>query len=121
MALPRSIEDANKQMRTAALERLKAEYGVILDKTARRAEGIAAAIRQIEPGLDSGDPMVLIRAWVAIKPSEVVPGRLAYGSGKPYSLELDRGMRYARDRLQSMRMPSPVSMSSKVQYSPEFA
>jgi len=119
MALPRSIEDANKQMRTAALERLKTEYGVILDKTARRAEGIAAAIRQIDPGLDSGDPMVLIRAWVAIKPAEVVPGRLAYGSGKPYSL--DSSMRYARDRLQSMRMPSPVSMSSKVQYSPEFA
>lgn len=118
MALPRTIEDANKQMRTAALERLKAEYGVILDKTARRAEGIAAAIRQIEPGLDLEDPMVLIRAWVALKPSEVVPGRLAYGSGNPYSL--DREMRYARDRLQSMRMPSPVSMSSKIMQPREF-
>ncbi|MCG7328043.1 hypothetical protein [Achromobacter sp. ACRQX] len=119
MALPRTIEDANKQMRTAALDRLKTEYGVILDKTARRAEGIAAAIRQIEPGLDSGDPMVVIRAWVAFKPTEVVPGKLAFASGRPYTL--DSTMRNAAARLQAMRMPSPVSMSSKVQYSPEFA
>ncbi len=119
MALPRTIEDANKQMRTAALERLKAEYGVILDKTARRAEGIAAAIRQIEPGLDSGDPMVLIRAWVAIKPAEVVPGKLAFASGRPYTL--DNTMKFAAARLQAMRMPTPLSMTSRVQYSPEFA
>lgn len=119
MALPRSMEDSNKQMRTAAIERLRSEHGVVLDKKRRGSEGIADAIRLIEPSLQSDDPMVLIRAWVALKPSEVVPGRLAYGSGQPY--KLDNTMRYAAARLQAMRMPSPVNMSSKVLYSPEFA
>ncbi|CAB3653888.1 hypothetical protein LMG26685_02896 [Achromobacter mucicolens] len=119
MALPRSIEDSNKQMRTAAIERLRAEHGVVLDKKRRGAEGIADAIRAVEPSLQSDDAMVLIRAWVALKPSEVVPGRLAYGSGQPYTL--DSTMRNAASRLQAMRMPTPVSMSSRVQYSPEFA
>lgn len=119
MALPRSIEDANKQMRTAAIERLRSEHGVVLDKKRRGPEGIADAIRLVEPSLQSDDPMVLIRAFVALRPSEVVPGRLAFGSGQPYTL--DKTMRYATSRLQAMRMPTPVSMSSKVLYSPEFA
>lgn len=119
MALPRSIEDSNKQMRTAAIERLRSEHGLVLDKKRRGPEGIADAIRLVEPSLQSDDPMILIRAWVALKPSEAVPGKLVFGSGRPY--RLDPQMRSALARLQGMRMPTPVSMSSKVLYSPEFA
>ncbi|SIT27986.1 hypothetical protein SAMN05428937_3761 [Achromobacter sp. MFA1 R4] len=63
--------------------------------------------------------MTVIRAWVAIKPSDVVPSRLLSETGREY--KFGRDMRHAAARLQAMRMPTPVSMSSKVLYSPEFA
>lgn len=117
MALPRSMEDANKQMRNAAVEKLRGE-GVRLPKGERTACSIARKIREIEPRLHSDDPMVIIRAWVALKVDAVVPGRLAWGTGQPYTL--DGQMRYAQARLQAMRMPAPVNMGSRVLYSPEF-
>lgn len=118
MALPRSMEDANKQMRNAAVEKLRGE-GVRLAKGERTACSIARKIREIEPDLHSDDPMVIIRAWVSLKADAVVPGRLAWGTGRPYSL--DHQMQYAQARLQAMRIPAPVNMSSRVLYSPEFA
>lgn len=110
MALPRTIEDANKLMRTAALERLKAEHGVILDKTARRAEGIANAIRRIEPSLQSEDAMLLIRAWLALKPSGVTPGRAVTETGRRYSLSAQ--MRHLAERAKVQ--PAILSISSNV-------
>lgn len=117
MALPRSVEDSNKQMRTAAIERLRSEYGVVLDKKRRGPDGIADAIRQIEPTLQSDDSMLLIRAWVALRPSEIVPARLAFGTGRAYTL--DAHMRQAASRLAGM--PRLMSMSSSILYNPEVA
>lgn len=121
MAIPRRAEDSNKQMRNAAIARLRSEYGVTLSKKNRAADGIAHAIRQIEPALQSDDPMVLIRAWVALKPEQAVPARLLTETGRVYQLSKDKALNFAVSRLRDMRMPSPVSMSSKVPYSPEFA
>ena len=104
-------------MRMAAIERLRVEFGIKITKHTNCSSRIADEIRKVEPGLSQGDPMALIRAWVAIKPSDVVPGRLAYGSGQPYTL--GDQLRHAKARLKGM--PSPVNMSSKVLYSPEFA
>ena len=117
MALPRSAEDSNKQMRNAAIGRLRSEYGVTLSKKKRAADGIAEAIRQIEPALQSDDPMTLIRAWVALKPTDVVPARLMLTTDRTY--KLDAHMRNAVARLNGI--PAPINMSSKVLYSPEFA
>jgi len=115
MALPRSVEDSNKQMRAAAIERLRTEFGVKLTKHNRCSTRIADAIRQVEPGLDAADPMLLIRAWVALKPSEVVPGRQLMETGRPYSL--DARMRQAAQR--ASYQPHLISMSSSVLYNPE--
>lgn len=119
MAIPRSIEDSDKQMRNAAIERLRVEYGVKITKHNNCAPRIAEAIRQVEPGLQSTDPMTLIRAWVALKPSDVVPARLITDTGREY--QHLRDMQHAAARVRGMGMPSPVNMSSKVLYSPEFA
>lgn len=117
MALPRSVEDSNKQMRTAAIERLRVEFGVKLTKHNRCSTRIAEAIRQVEPALQSDDPMLLIRAWVGLKPSDVVPGRQAHETGRPYTF--DSQMRHAASRVQGM--PKLMSMSSSVFYNPEVA
>lgn len=117
MALPRSIEDSNKQMRTAAIERLRAEFGVKLSKHNRCSTRIAEAIRQVEPGLQSDDAMLLIRSWVGLKPSDVVPGRLTAANTRPYVM--DAGMRLAAER--AAYQPHMISMSSGVLYSPENA
>jgi len=121
MAIPRSVEDSNKQMRRAAVERLRVEFGVKISTHNNCAPRIADAIRKVEPGLQSSDPMTLILAWVAIKPSDVVPARLLTDTGRVYELGKDRAMQNAAARLQAMRMPTPLNMSSKVLYSPEFA
>lgn len=117
MALPRSVEDSNKQMRTAAIQRLRTEFGVRLSKHNRCSTRIADAIRQVEPGLDAADPMLLIRAWVAIKPSEVVPGRQLLETGRTYTL--DAHMRQAAQR--ASYQPHLISMSSSVLYNPEVS
>jgi len=117
MALTRRAEDSNKQMRNSAIARLRSEYGVTLSKKKRAADGIAEAIRQVEPALQSDDPMTLIRAWVALKPTDVVPARLMLSTDRTY--KLDAHMRNAAARLSGM--PAPVNMSSKVLYSPEYA
>ena len=121
MALPRSVEDSNKQMRIAAIERLRVEFGVNLTKHGRCSTRVADAIRQVDPGLDAADPMLLIRAWVALRPSDVVPARLFTDTGRVYQMSKDKGLQFAAARLQDMRMPSPVNMSSKVLYGPEYA
>jgi predicted oxidoreductase len=119
MAIPRSVEDSNKQMRNAAIDRLRSQYGVKITKHSSCATRIAEEIHKVDPSLPAGEAMTVIRAWVALRPSEVVPARLAFGSGQPYTL--DTQMRLAKARLQDMRMPSPVNMTSKVLYSPEYA
>ncbi|MGR8759454.1 hypothetical protein PVB08_22315 [Bacillus thuringiensis] len=118
MALPRNTEYANKLMRSAAVERLRT-FGIHMNKHYRSPLAIARKIQEISPELHSDDPMVIIRAWVSLKADAVVPGRLAWGTGQPYVL--DSQMRYAQARLQAMRMPAPVNMSSRVLYSPDFA
>lgn len=115
MALPRSIEDANKQMRTAAIERLRTEFGVRLSKHIRSPKGIADAICQIDPTLEGREAMAVIRAWVALRPSEVVPGRQLLETGRPYTL--DAHMRQAAQR--ASYQPHLISMSSSVLYNPE--
>ncbi|OAE52863.1 hypothetical protein A7J71_18005 [Achromobacter insolitus] len=115
MALPRSIEDSDKQMRTAAIERLRTEFGVKLSKHNRCSTRIVDAIRQLEPHLQSENPMLLIRAWVGLKPSDVVPGRLAAPSDRPYVM--DAGMRIAAER--ASFQPHMISMSSSVLYASE--
>lgn len=117
MALPRSVEDSNKQMRTAAIERLRVEFGLKLSKHNRCSTRIADAIRQVEPGLDAADPMLLIRAWVALKPSEVVPGRQLLETGRQYTM--DAHMRLVAQR--ASYQPHLISMSSSVLYNPEVA
>lgn len=116
MALPRSIEDSNKQMRTAATDRLRAEHGVTLSKKKRGAEGIAEAIRSLESAIQSDDAMTLIRAWVALKPSAVVPARALPTSDRPYVISA--AMRLAAQR--AAFQPPLISMSSKVLYAPEY-
>lgn len=115
MALPRSIEDSNKRMRTAAIERLRSDFGVRLSKHDRSSTRIADAIRQVDPSLEVADPMLLIRAWVAVKPSEAVPGRQITETGRPYTL--DAHMRQAVQR--ASHQPPLIAMSSSVLYSPE--
>lgn len=110
MALPRTLEDANKQMRTAAIERLRSEHGVVLDKKRRGAAGIAGAIRLVEPSLQSDDDMQLIRAWVALKPSDATPTRLAFMTGRSYTLNAQ--MRQVAERAQYQ--PRLATMSSNV-------
>lgn len=119
MAIPRSVEDSNKLMRNAAIERLRLEFGVKVTKHNSCAPRIALEIQRVEPSLQSGDPMTLIRAWMALKPSDIVPARLMADTGREY--RFDRDMRHAAEKIQGMHMPSPVNMSSKVLFSPEFA
>lgn len=109
MALPRTIEDANKQMRTAAIERLR-EHGVVLDKKRRGAEGIAAAIRLVEPSLQSDDAMLLIRAWVALKPNDATPSRALTETGRRYVMSAQ--MRQLAER--AKYQPVLMSISSNV-------
>lgn len=109
MALPRTIEDANKQMRTAAIERLR-EHGVVLDKKRRGAEGIAAAIRMVEPSLQSDDAMLLIRAWVALKPNDATPSRALTETGRRYVMSAQ--MRQLAER--AKYQPVLMSISSNV-------
>lgn len=115
MALPRSIADSDKQMRTAAIERLRTEFGVKLSKHNRCSTRIADAIRQIERDLDEAEPMLIIRRWVALKPSEVVPGRQLLETGRQYTM--DAHMRLASQR--ASYQPHLISMSSSVLYNPE--
>jgi hypothetical protein len=117
MALPRSVDESNKQMCNAAVERLRTEFGMKITKHCNCAPRIAEAIRTIDPDLPFGDPMAVIRAWVALKPSDVVPARLLLETGRVYSL--GDQMRLAATR--ATFQPRMVSMSSKVLYSPEFA
>jgi len=109
MALPRTIEDANKQMRTAAIERLR-EHGVVLDKKRRGPEGIAAAIRLVEPSLQSDDAMLLIRAWVSLKPNDATPSRALTETGRRYVMSAQ--MRQLAER--AKYQPVLMSISSNV-------
>lgn len=110
MALPRTIEDANKQMRTAAIERLRSEHGVVLDKKSRGPQGIARAIRLVEPSLQSDDAMLLIRAWVALKPNDATPSRALTETGRRYVLSAQ--MRQLAER--AKYQPALMSISSNV-------
>lgn len=110
MALPRTVEESNKQMRLAAIKRLREEHGVTLSKKRRGDDGVAAAIREVEPSLRSEDPVVLIRAWVALKPTEATPSRLAFWSERTYSLNAQ--MRDVAAKLKGL--PRPVTLSSNV-------
>lgn len=121
MAIPRSVEDSNKQMRNAAIDRLRSQYGVKITKHSSCATRIAEEIHKVDPSLPTGEAMTVIRAWVALRPSEVVPPRLLKDTGRVYQMSKDKGLQFAAARLQDMRMPSPVNMSSKVLYSPEYA
>lgn len=121
MAIPRSVEDSTKQMRNAAIDRLRSQYGVKITKHSSCATRIAEEIHRVDPNLPAGEAMTVIRAWVALKPSEVVPARLLTDTGRVYQMSKDRGLKSAAARLQEMRMPTQVNMSSKVLYSPEFA
>lgn len=115
MALPRSMEDANKQMRNAAVEKLRSEFGILLARGTRTAAGIARKIREIEPGLRSDDPMMIVRAWVNYRASSTTPSALITSTGRQYTP--DAAMRLAASRAASH--PRLISMSSNVLYAPE--
>ncbi len=117
MALTRSIEDSDKHMRNAAIERLRSEHGIKLTKHNRCATRIADAIRVAEPDLNAKDAMALIRIWLGLKPSDAVPSRLAFATGRPYVF--DERMRMAAARVRGL--PRLISMSSNVLYKPDAA
>lgn len=112
MAVARNIEDSERMMRTAALERLRKEHGVVVSRYKRNPQGIADEITKIEGRISSSDPMVIIRAWLGLKPEQAAQPARFMGSGKEY--KHDRSMQAALERLGNYTRP--ISMTSKVGY-----
>lgn len=63
MAHPRTAEDSDNYWRRAAVERLR-QMGISVHRFRQNAEGVASAIRLIEPKFRGGDPNLVIRAWM---------------------------------------------------------
>jgi len=97
-------------MRTAAIERLRKEYGVSLTKHQRSPTAIASAIFKVEPRLSSRDPMVVIRAWLGLRSEDAVKPPKFLATGREY--RPDSAMRAVMQRCQGL--PKPVPLVSNV-------
>ncbi|OZI17943.1 hypothetical protein [Bordetella genomosp. 7] len=69
MVHPRNIEDSEKLIRRACVERLR-EAGVVVHKFRQNPQGIADAIRSIEPKFGrTTNPMSILRAYLGLQPT----------------------------------------------------
>ena len=109
MPVARTAKDADRMTRSAAAQRLRDEHGISLTGRNLTSERLASAIMKIEPGL-SGDPMCVVRAWLAIKPEGITPPRQIIRSTRSYSPAKD--MAGVLGRLTDT--PRPAAMVSKV-------
>lgn len=110
MTLPRNREDSERMLRTAAVEKLR-QAGITVNRFRQNPQGIADAIRQIEPKFDrTNTPMSIIRAYLGVGPSvSTEPARLL-STGRAY--RSDAQMHAVMDRLRDM--PKPMILSSRV-------
>lgn len=113
MPLARTIKDADRMARSAAANRLKAEHGIRLCTRDWTNEILAGHIQAIEPGL-SGEPILVIRAWLSIKPDNVALPREFTRSEREYSPSRDRSMAAAMARLAGF--PRPIAIASNIPY-----
>lgn len=95
MTIPRNIQDSARLMRAAAIEKLRRDHGMTISRFRRSSPDIAKLITMVEPRL-SGDPDMVIRAWLGVKPAQAaVPARLI-DTGRPYVMSA--AMRAAAER-----------------------
>lgn len=111
MPLARTIKDADRMARSAAANKLKSEYGIRLCTRDWTNENLAERIQQIEPGL-SGEPILVIRAWISMKAANVAQPREIARPAREYSPAKDRSLAAAMARLADT--PKPIAMASNI-------
>lgn len=113
MTFSRSMQTADRATRAAAIERLSTEHGIRLGINQRGTKAIADAVMQVEPSL-SGEPILVLRAWLAMKPENVAGPREMAQPKQSYSPCKDRGMAASMARL--VGIPKPMAMASNIPY-----
>lgn len=112
MAVARNIEDSDRMMRTAAIERLRKDHGVVVGRFKRNSQALADEITKVAGRFPTTDPMSIIRSWLGVKPPRAAMPAKFIGTGREY--RPDATMRAAIERLGNFARP--VSMASKVPY-----
>lgn len=98
--------------RHSAVRRLKDDFGIAISKRKwANSELIAKKITEVEPGI-SGDPMMVIRAWLRMRDSQLVSPREYQFKRIEYSPKKDAVMAMAMERLKDM--PRQFSILSRV-------
>lgn len=107
MPLPRKPAESDSLFRTAAIDRLRKEHGLVV--SVRTDAHVAKLIKTVEPGL-SGAPALVIRAWVSAKRESRTPPRTVAVFTPPYQPRKCGQMAAAMERLAGI--PKPVALTS---------